>query len=95
LAADNKIKFNEGKSKVMLMSRRKREERNEIAIYLNKKPIPQVQRLKYLGIIFDRKLTFKEHINSKTKLGLKSQSPEDNLPRRNITPTPLRHSSVV
>jgi hypothetical protein len=47
----------------MLISRRKRKERNEIAIYLNNKPIPQVDRLKYLGIIFDRKLTFKEHIN--------------------------------
>jgi hypothetical protein len=30
---------------------------------LNNKPIPQLQRLKYLGIIFDRELTFKEHIN--------------------------------
>jgi len=29
---------------------------------LNNKLIPQVDRLKYLGI-FDRKLTFKEHIN--------------------------------
>jgi hypothetical protein len=45
------------------MSRRKQKERKEIAMYLNNKPIPQVQRLKYLGIIFDRKLTFKEHIN--------------------------------
>jgi len=40
-----------------------KKKRKEIAIYLNNKPIPQVQRLKYLGIIFDRKLTFKEHIN--------------------------------
>jgi len=32
-------------------------------MYLNNKPIPQVHRLKYLGIIFDRKLTFKERIN--------------------------------
>jgi len=59
-ATDNKIKLNERKYKVMLMTRRKRK---EIAIYLNNRPIPQVQRLKYLGIIFDRKLTFKGHIN--------------------------------
>jgi ribonuclease HI len=45
------------------MSRRKRKEQKEVAIYLNNKPVPQVQRLKYLGIIFDRKLSFKEHIN--------------------------------
>jgi len=30
---------------------------------LNNRIIPQVKRLKYLGIIFDCKLTFKEHIN--------------------------------
>ena len=57
-ATENKIKFNEIKSKAMLMKRRKRKERKEIAIYLNN---IQVERLKYLGIIFDRKLTFKEH----------------------------------
>jgi len=61
--ADNEIRFNEEKSKVMLMTRRKLKEQKEVAMYLNNKPIPQVHRLKYLGIIFDRKLTFKEHIN--------------------------------
>ena len=34
-ATYNKIKFNERKSKVMLMTRRKRKERKEIAMYLN------------------------------------------------------------
>jgi hypothetical protein len=46
----------------MLLTRRKRKEQREIVTYLNNKAIPQVNRLKYLGIIFDRKLTFKEHI---------------------------------
>jgi hypothetical protein len=50
----------------MLISLRKLKERNKIAIYLNNKPIQQVQRLKYLGIVFDRKLTFKDHINHVT-----------------------------
>jgi len=59
----NKIRFNEAKSKVMLISRRKRKEQKDVHIYLNNKPIPQVHRLKYLGIIFDSKLTFKEYIN--------------------------------
>ena len=45
------------------MSRRKRKEQKEMAIYLNNKPIAQVNRLKYLGIIYDNKLTFKENIN--------------------------------
>jgi len=62
-AVDNKIRFNEEKSKVMLMTRRKQKEQKEVAIYLNSKPIPQVHRLKYLSIIFNRKLTLKEHLN--------------------------------
>jgi len=47
----------------MLMTRRKRKEEKQVAAYLKNKTIPQVKRLKYLGIIFDCKLTFKEHIN--------------------------------
>jgi ribonuclease HI len=62
-AKDNKITFNEEKSKVMLLTRRKRKEQKNVAVYLNNKAIPQVQKLKYLGIIFDYKLTFRDHIN--------------------------------
>jgi hypothetical protein len=58
---ENKIKFNEEKSKVMLMTRRKRKEQKEALVYINNKAIPQVQKLKYLGIIFDYKLLFREH----------------------------------
>jgi hypothetical protein len=47
----------------MLITRRKRKEQKEVAICLNNKAIPQVQKLKYLGLIFDHKLSFKEHIN--------------------------------
>ena len=61
-AKENKIRFNEGRSKVMLMTRRKRKEQED-DIYMNNKPIPQVHRLKYLGIIFHSKFTLKEHIN--------------------------------
>jgi hypothetical protein len=32
-------------------------------MYINNKPIPQEQKLKYLGIIFDNKLVFIEHID--------------------------------
>jgi len=45
------------------MTRRKRKERKELEMYLNNKPLLQVHSLKYLGIIFDNKLTFREHIN--------------------------------
>jgi len=62
-ATDNKIKFNEEKSKVMLLTRRKAKEQKKVAVYLHNKNIPQVQKLKYLGIIIDYKLTFRDHIN--------------------------------
>jgi hypothetical protein len=108
-AKDNKIRFKEEKPKVMLMTRRKRKEQKELAVYLNNEIIPQVNRLKYLGIIFDRKLTFKEHINhmadkftklifllskSVKFLWTKPQSPKYNIFRRNFTPTPIRRASV-
>lgn len=66
-AKANKINFNEQKSKVMLLTRRKRKEEKEVNIYLNNKPIAQANTLKYLGIIFDNKLTFREHINHITE----------------------------
>jgi len=62
-AIENKLQFNEQKSQVMLLTRRKRKENREIKIYLNNKPLIQVSSMKYLGIIFDHKLTFREYIN--------------------------------
>jgi len=62
-ARENKLQFNEQKSQVMLLTRRKRKENKEIKIYLNNRPLIQVNNMKYLGIIFDHKLTFEEHIN--------------------------------
>jgi hypothetical protein len=62
-AQNNKLKFKEHKSKVMLMSRRKRKENKEIEIHLNNKKLEQVISIKYLGIIFDNKITLREHVN--------------------------------
>jgi hypothetical protein len=58
-----KIRFNENKSKAILMARRKRQERKKIEIYVNNRIIEQVDSIKYLGITFDKKLTFREHVN--------------------------------
>lgn len=66
-AKDNKIRFNEQKSKVMLLSRRKRRERRELELYLNYKLLKQVNSLKYLGITIDSKMTFREHITDMTE----------------------------
>jgi len=60
---NNRIIFNETKSKVMLVSRRKWREQRNITVYLNNKPLKQVTWMKYLGIIIDHKFRFQEHIN--------------------------------
>ena len=61
-AKHNKICFNEEKSKSMLITRRKKPDKTAVNIYLNSKVLEQVDTLKYLGIIFDKKLTFNHHI---------------------------------
>jgi hypothetical protein len=61
-AQNNKMKVNNNKSKVMLMPRRKRKENKKIGVYNNHTKLKQVNNIKYLGIVFDNKLTFKEHI---------------------------------
>ena len=60
---NNKTKFNEKKSKVMLILRRKRRENMNITVYLNNKPLDQVTQIKYLGKILDHTFRFQEHIN--------------------------------
>ena len=57
----NKIKFNDKKCKVMLVTRRKRREDKDITVYLNFTPLEQVTQMKYLGIIPDQKFRFQEH----------------------------------
>ena len=59
---NNKINFNENKSLIMIVSRRKRKESKEINVYLNNKPLKQGTTMKYLGIVTDNKLKFSEHI---------------------------------
>jgi hypothetical protein len=59
----NKVGFNEEKSKVTLIWRRKRKELKDINIYLNNKPVEQVTTMKCLGIIIDDKFNFIQHIS--------------------------------
>jgi len=58
-ARENKLQFNEKNSQVMLLTRRRRKENKEIKIYLSNRPLIKVNSMRYLGIIFDHKLTFK------------------------------------
>jgi hypothetical protein len=52
--------FNETKSKIMLITRKRNKE--SINIYLNNRRLDVVNDLKYLGIYFDCRLTFDKHI---------------------------------
>jgi hypothetical protein len=55
--------FNKDKSKVMLISRKKRKEVKEIHVYLYNKPLEQVTTMKYLGIIIDNKFKYSDHVS--------------------------------
>jgi hypothetical protein len=59
---NNEIKFNEEKSKAILVTRWKRREQWKTKVYSNNKPLEQVIRMKYLGIIIAHKFRFQEHI---------------------------------
>jgi hypothetical protein len=47
-AKEHKILFNEEKSKVMVISRRNRREERNVKIYLNNRPLEQVNTMKYV-----------------------------------------------
>jgi hypothetical protein len=46
----------------MVVTRKKERENTDVSIYMNNKPLEQVKNIKYLGIIIDSKLNFREHI---------------------------------
>ena len=64
-ARENKMQFNEAKSKAMLITRKRR--KYDINIHLNNKRLDQVREIKYLCILFDSKLTFNSHIDHITE----------------------------
>mgnify|MGYP003623288889 FL=1 len=61
-ARDNKILFNDSKSKAMLITRKRKPK--QINIYLNNRKLAIVEHIKYLGIHFDHKLSFDNHIDN-------------------------------
>ena len=61
----NNLHFNADKTKVMIFSRRYKIERPILMI--NRKVIEYVDTIKYLGVVFDSKLTWKAHIKEQVR----------------------------
>jgi hypothetical protein len=57
---ENKMQFNDTKSKAMLITRKRNNE--NINIYFNNRRMEIVKELKYLGMYFDSRLIFDKHI---------------------------------
>ncbi|KAF2902174.1 hypothetical protein ILUMI_04013, partial [Ignelater luminosus] len=60
-AKAHKMKFNEEKSNVLVVSN-KRSTRKKVEIYLDEQILEQVKEIKYLGIIIDVKFSFDNHV---------------------------------
>jgi hypothetical protein len=65
-ARNNKISFNDQKSKVMVITRKKPKNKRDFGIFLNNKKLQEEDTIKYLGIIIDRRFNFNEHIDNIT-----------------------------
>jgi hypothetical protein len=70
-ARNNKMSFNNQKTKVIIITKKKPKNRRESNILLNNKKLQQVDTLKYLGITIDRRFNFNKHIDDITGKCLK------------------------
>ena len=62
-ARENKIVFNEQKSKLMILTRSRQKTKRDYKIHLKNTQLRQENTIKYLGIIIDRGFNFNEHID--------------------------------
>ena len=68
-ATENKMQFNENKSKAMLITRKRKNA--IINIYLNNRRLEVVKEMQYLGIYFDSQFIFDNHIRHIAKKSTK------------------------
>lgn len=64
IAADKNLTFSSEKTKLMVFTRKRKQE--DIVCWINGKRIKKTDGWKYLGIYFDEKLNFDEHIKNMT-----------------------------
>ena len=65
-ARNNKISFNDQKSKITIITRQKPKNRRDFNIFLNNKELKQEDTVKYLGITIDTRFNFNQHIDNVT-----------------------------
>jgi len=70
-ARDKKIRFNDQKSKVMIITKKMPKNKRGTKIFLNNKILQQADTIKYLGITIDRRLNFKNQIDKITGKSIK------------------------
>ena len=58
----NKLSLNVDKTYYMILSRKKTERKN-ITVRINEKVISEVRKIKFLGVMLDNKVNWKDHIN--------------------------------
>jgi len=70
-ARNNKMSFNDQKSKVMIITKKKPKNRRDIKFFLNSKKLKQADIIKYLGITIDWRFNFNQHIDKITRKSIK------------------------
>jgi len=60
------MSFNDQKSIVMIITKKKPKNRRDIKIFLNNKKLQQADTIKYIGITIDRRFIFNQHIDKIT-----------------------------
>ena len=70
-ARNNKLSFNDQKSKVMIVTKKKPKDRRDIEISLSNKKLQQADTIQYLGITIDRRFHFSQHTDKITGKSIK------------------------
>ena len=70
----NKLSINASKTKILLFKGKNKSQNQQISLRINNDIIKQVSSVRFLGLIIDEGLTWKEHIDSVSKNIIKSSS---------------------
>ena len=69
-ASENKLSFNESKAKFVLLKDQNRSKNTQISLRINVVLVKQVSSVRFVSLIIDKELKWKEHIDSVLKKSL-------------------------